>query len=202
MPWSSTNTGPQYWSTAANTGPTVSPVPDLTTQILPFPPCGPQPHPEASKPPQVSPVPDLRIQILTRPAEELPKAQQDADRGRQGATATPQPVEVSLPAQSLDQEFEQDGKIEIINKEEETTDDDVPREGHECYDTLERETVSHADSKVPDVRAHEIKHGDDIKAQDLTGSKTSSTNLGEKTPTNEVNTVQGTPTKHLRAALR
>ena len=79
-------------------------------------------------------------------------------------------------------EYEQDmeaseDNVEPLAEEEETTDDDVSWEGHECYDNLEGETVSHTESNVPDIRAYETKHGDDIEAQELTGSRTSSTNL-------------------------
>ena len=58
--------------------------------------------------------------------------------------------QTTRPAQSLDQESDQGGDTERINKREETT-DDVPWENHECYDTIGGETISHAEPIGPDV---------------------------------------------------
>ena len=49
-----------------------------------------------------------------------------------------------------DHEPDQDGYTGRDNDGGETDDDDVPWENHECYDTIEGETVSHAEPIVPD----------------------------------------------------
>ena len=68
---------------------------------------------------------------IARPAQELAGAHQDADGGRRDSTAASRPVEVSWPAQSLNQESDQDRDIEKINDEEGTTVGDAPWEDHE-----------------------------------------------------------------------
>ena len=67
-------------------------------------------------------------------------------RFRNPVTAVP----ITRPAQSLDQEYDQDGDTKGVSEGEETTDDDIPWENHERCNTLKVETASHAEFNVPD----------------------------------------------------
>ena len=89
---------------------------------------------------------------------------------------------------------DQDGDTELVHTGDEAVDNSTPCESNGCQDNLEEETVSCAKKDVPDAGNQVTGDGDSTETQDLTGSRTPLTNLGEETHhTPDATRAQDTP---------